>query len=389
MTAKGITLVYAQIMPVMAIVSLLPAIPRLLEEFGSNPSAHLIIPAIVTLPSLFCAVFAPIAGVIGDRFGRRPSLIFGMCLYVAAGIVPIFSDDLQFILVSRAALGIAEAFAITISSALVGDYFGEERHKWNSWAGIATSISGTALIAAGGFLADVSWRGPFFIYLAIIPALIMAIIYIDEPERPVDGPTTGTGRLPFPFREALLIGAVTLIASIVYYVEPLHIARVFDMRGAGSSTSIGLIQAATSIMYIVGALLYRRLHNRSVGQLLGLAALLVGTGQVIIGFGGTWQIVAIGAAVQQLGGGIIIPALLAWGQAILPLEQRARGMGIWATAFFTGTVLCSPFVSLVSQLSGGLLAAMTVLGFVTLLLAMLAPAVIPSSLKNKNRELNA
>lgn len=377
--AKGITLIYAQILPVMAIVSLFPAIPRLFAEFGHIPAAGFLIPAIVTIPSLCAALFAPIAGVIADRYGRRRSFIGGMALYVVAGLVPLAVNDLVVIMVSRAFLGIAEAFAITISSALIGDYFGDRRHRWVAWVGVATSIAGTGLIAVGGALADISWRGPFGIYLAAIPAFIMALLFIDEPlASRSDDRGRPVGRLGFPWREALLIGTVTLTASVLYYVEPLNISRILDMRGAGSATRIGLIQAATSLTYIAGAFLYRRLHDRGIGTLLSLAAVLIGVGQLVIGLGQSWSIVAIGAAIQQLGGGMVIPTLLAWGQAMLPLEQRGRGMGIWATAFFSGTFLCSPIVALVSDLSGGLAPAMVTLGGVTLAAALLAFFLLPS-----------
>jgi MFS family permease len=375
-TAKGITLIYAQILPVMAIVSLFPAIPKLFAHFGQHPNAAFLIPAIVTAPSFCAALFAPIAGIIADRYGRRRSFIAGMALYVAAGLVPLLVDDIAIIIASRALLGIAEAFAITISSALIGDYFGEQRHRWVAWVGAATSIAGTALIAAGGALADISWRGPFAIYLAAIPGLIMALLFIDEP-LPAER-QQGRARLGFPWRQAAIIGSVTLVAAVLYYVEPLNIARILDERGAGSATRIGLIQAATSLLYIAGAFLYRRLHVRPVGQLLGLAGVLIGAGQIVIGLGQTWQVVALGASIQQLGGGMIIPILLAWGQKLLPLEQRGRGMGIWATAFFSGTFVCGAAVAIVVDKAGGLAPAMTLMGVVTLAAAAMAPFLLAS-----------
>jgi len=380
-TAKGITLIYAQILPVMAIVSLFAAIPKLFAQFGGMPHAAFLIPAIVTIPSLCAALFAPLAGIVADRYGRRRSFIAGMALYGLTGMVPLFTESLIVIMASRAVLGIAEGFAITISSALIGDYFGERRHRWTAWVGVATSIAGTGLIAVGGVLADISWRGPFSIYLAAIPGLIMVILFIDEPiEEPRSGEPANRHRLGYPWRKAAIIGAVTLVASLIYYVEPLHIARMLDLRGAGSATRIGLIQATTSLAYIAGAFLYRRMHARPIGVLLAIAAVLIGAGQIIIGLGGTWPAVAAGAAVQQLGGGMIIPALLAWGQAILPLEQRARGMGIWTTAFFTGTFLCSPMVGLIAGVLDTLPGAMLAMGAVSLVAALLAPILVRSSI---------
>lgn len=377
-TAKGLTLIYAQILPVMAIVSLFPVIPQLFAQFGAHPYAGLLVPMIVTAPSLCAALFAPLAGTIADRFGRRRAMVFGMGLYVVAGTAPLYLHDLVAIVASRAILGFAEAFAITISSTLIGDYFGERRYKWVAWVGAATSIAGTVLIAAGGALADISWRGPFAIYLLALPAFILALIFIDEPLKVVreeaDGP-----RARFPWRAALLIGSVTLITSVLYYVEPLNIATLLAQNGAGSSTQIGLIQAATSLPYIAGAFLYRWLHAWTVGRLLGLAGVLIGLGMIVMGFASSHQTVAIGGAIQQLGAGMVIPTLLAWGQAILPIEQRGRGMGIWATSFFAGTFLCPPIVGLVSGFAGGLQAALLAFGVVAILLAIAAPFIMTRS----------
>jgi len=205
---------------------------------------------------------------------------------------------------------------------------------------------------------------------------VLAMAVIDEPRPATPGGAGAGAKLGFPWREALIIGSVTLVASVLYYVEPLNIARVLDQLGAGSATRIGAIQAATSIAYIVGAFLYRRLHARPIGQLLGLAALLIGAGQLVIGYSASWQFVSVGAAIQQLGGGMVIPALLAWGQAMLPLEQRGRGMGIWATAFFSGTFACGAVVAFVTRQAGGLTDAMVVLGYVTLLFAAAAPFIL-------------
>lgn len=368
-TAKGVTLVFAQILPVMAIVALFPAIPKLFEQFGGRPYASLLVPMIVTAPSLCAALFAPAAGWVADRFGRRPAFIGGIALYVLAGITPLLVDDLVLIVASRAVLGLADAFAITISSTLIGDYFGEQRYRWVAWAGAATSIAGTALIVAGGVLADLSWRGPFAIYVLAIPLLLMAIAFIDEPrnlERTEARPAKPAG---FPWREAAMIGSVTLIASVIYYVEPLNIATVLAAQGAGSSTNVGLIQAATSLAYIAGAFLYRGLHARSIGVLLGIAGTLIGLGMIVIGLSTNYQGAAAGATIQQFGGGMVIPALLAWGQARLPFDQRGRGMGIWATSFFAGAFICPPIVSAFAATTGGLQPAILIMGALALLLA--------------------
>jgi MFS family permease len=366
---KGVTLIAAQILPVMAVVSLFPAIPRLFAQFGGHPSAGLLVPMIVTMPSLCVALFAPFAGMIADRFGRRPSFLLALAVYALAGLAPLVLDDLYLVVASRAVLGLAEAVIVTNSSALIGDYFGAGRHRWVSWVGVSISVAGTLLVAAGGALADLSWRGPFAIYALAIPTLLLALLYIDEPARRAAG---REAKLGFPWAQALAIGLVTMVASVLYYVEPLHIAGVLVTKGVGSSTEVGLIQAATSLAYIAGAFLYRRIHAQSVGILLGLAGVLTAIGLMLIALASHYPLVALGGAIQQFGSGLVIPALLAWGQAMLPLEQRGRGMGIWATAFFAGLFLCPPLVGAGRQLVGGLDQALLLFAALTLALSILS-----------------
>lgn len=370
---KGITLLYAQILPVMAIVCLFPAIPKLFQHFGDIENAKTLIPMIVTIPSLFLAITAPFAGMISDRYGRRLCLIGGMALYSITGIIPILTDNIEVIVISRAFLGIAEAFIVTVSSTLIADYFGEKRHVWVSWVGISTSIAGTLLVLIGGVLADIGWKGPFFIYLLAIPGFIMALLFIDEPIQDSSKKNSLTKKdLGFPFKAAILIGSVTLVSSVIYYVEPLNIASILAATGIESFSHIGMIQAATTLPYILGALLYRRLFQWKIGSLLSLAAVLIAIGQVVIGLAPTYIEVSIGAVIQQLGAGMVIPALLAWGQSVLPFEQRSRGMGIWATAFFTGTFLCPMLFNMISSELGGAQPAMAVVGVIAVVLALLS-----------------
>jgi len=367
-TGKGVTLIGAQILPVMAVVSLFPAIPRLFEQFGSHPHAGLLVPMIVTIPSLFVAICAPFAGSIADRFGRRPIFLVALAVYTLVGVLPMLLDNLYLIVGSRAVLGMAEAAIVTISSALIGDYFREERHRWVAWVGVFISLAGTLLVATGGALADISWRGPFAIYALALPLFILALVFIEEPAR--DEAQSDPATRDFPWRAAAAIGFITIIASVLYYVEPLHVASVLVAKGAGSATNVGLIQAATSLAYIAGAFLYRRIHALPVGIILGIAGALIGIGVIIISLAPTYVGVAAGATVQQFGSGLVIPVLLAWGQSMLPTEQRARGMGIWASAFFVGLFICPPLVGIGTAVTGGLQTSLMFFGGLTIIMAI-------------------
>lgn len=345
----------------MAVVSLFPVIPKLAAQFGAERDAAYLVPMIITLPSLMIALLSPGAGWLADRFGRRPVFIFSLVVYAVAGLAPLALTPLRLIVASRAILGVAEAGIVTVASTLIADYFGEDRHRWLALQSGLGSVLGTVLIALGGWLAESSWRGPFSVYLAAIPLLVLSLVFIDEPVAGIRGQAApSAGR--FPWVVALTIGSVSLVASVLYYVEPTNIASLFSERGVQSSARIGIIQALTSIAYIAGAYLYKRMSGRSVGLQLGIAGGLIGIGMAGIGMSHTYQQAALWALLQQLGGGMVIPSLTAWAQGSMPFDQRGRAMGVWATFFFAGLFLCPAVVTLTARTMGGLSAAFWLLG---------------------------
>ncbi|WP_395406393.1 MFS transporter [Pseudoduganella sp. UC29_106] len=82
---QGWILVFSGFLPVMAIIALAPTLPTLLAHFHDVPNARLMVPLLITAPSACIALFAPGAGVIADRFGRRRLLLCAMALYGAGG----------------------------------------------------------------------------------------------------------------------------------------------------------------------------------------------------------------------------------------------------------------------------------------------------------------
>ena len=360
---KGIVLVLAQALPIMAVVSLFPAIPKMMQQFGGIQNAAFLVPMIITVPSFCIALLSSPVGWLTDKVGRRPLFIGALALYAITGLAPLVLNGLVPIIASRALLGVAEAGIVTVGSTLIADYFGEDRYRWLALQSGLGSVFGTLLIALGGWLADASWRGPFSIYVAAIPLLIISILIIDEP-RIQKRDVIEQIRAPFPWKIALLVGVVSLIASTLYYVEPTNIATLFQQRGVQSSSQIGLIQAATSLAYIVGAYVYKRVSHQQIGSQLAIAGSLIGIGMVGIGLSGSWQQAAGWALVQQLGGGMVIPALTGWAQGIMPLDQRGRAMGIWATFFFAGLFLCPTVVELMRTATGALSPTFLILGLI-------------------------
>jgi len=118
-----ILLLVAGAMTVMSSAAISPSLPEMSIVFQDEQHAEFLVKLVLTLPMLFIAIFAPLAGIIIDKFGRKKLFVFSVILYGVTGVSGFFLDSLFEILVSRALFGIAVAGIMTTSIALIADYF--------------------------------------------------------------------------------------------------------------------------------------------------------------------------------------------------------------------------------------------------------------------------
>lgn len=171
-TAKhAVVLIAASLMPVMAIISLVPVLPALIREFGATQGATYLVPVALTLPALCVALFSPVAGWLADRIGRKRLLVMALVLYSMCGIAPLFLHSLTALLVTRFGVGMFEATVMTLSFTLIGDYFeGDERRRWYAIQVVCSSLGAIAAVAMGGLAGQlIGPRGPFVLYLIALP----------------------------------------------------------------------------------------------------------------------------------------------------------------------------------------------------------------------------
>ena len=136
--AQGMTVIIAGFLPILAIVSMFPAIPAIIGHFApSDQAAGLKVPSMVTAPGLTIAVVAMFAGLLVDRFGRRSLLLISTFFYGIVGTAPFFLDNLDAIYASRLLLGLCEAVILTTVNTLIADYWPEDgRRKWLALQGL-------------------------------------------------------------------------------------------------------------------------------------------------------------------------------------------------------------------------------------------------------------
>lgn len=373
---QGIVVVVSAFLPIFAIVSMFPALPSLMAHFAAEPNARTLVPWMVTAPGLSIALLAPFAGYFVDRFGRVRLLTWATLLYGIFGIAPFFLDDIYQIFATRLALGACEACILTVVNTLIGDYWNDEgRRDWLTLQGAAGPFMGALVIRASGPITELRWNGVFLIYLVAFVVFIVMKLYLFEPRKP--GARTETAAAPiasgtkFPVAAMAFVGAVTLFASIIYYIYMVKGALVFNAVGVTSPSRISELAALPSLMVMVGAFVFRMLGAKPNGVQLGAFLTLVGVGLLVMGIAGDVRQVVIGVVIQQLGLGMSVPALIAWTQTKMSFEHRGRGMGIWTSCFFLGQFL-SPWLSgFAETFTGSVQGSFAVAGIAALIAAVI------------------
>jgi MFS family permease len=358
-TPQAIVLIIANVLPTMGIVSLIPVIPQLFAHFHDEPHSLFLVPSIITAPSVCIALLSPVVGVIADRIGRRALLLLALLVYAFVGCAPLVLDGLRAIIASRVCLGVTEAIILTTVNALMGDYFkGEARRKWLSYQNAAGSLMASGLIVAGGVLATISWRAPFGLYALALPMIGAVLAYTWEPSPQEEPPPSAAETaVKFPWMAMSLVYSVTLLSAMIFFVEPLQLGLVMNAGGFSSPALIGVVSAATGFALPVGAYLIGRMKRLYVGPSLAVAYALFSCGFACLGLSRGLPGIVVGACLAQFACGLTYPLTTIWAHSKLQFAVRARGMGMWISCFFIGQFLSTMSVSGLTQLSGGIGAA--------------------------------
>ena len=372
-TRQGLIILAASMMPVMAIVSLVPVLPLLMREFASVDGSHFLVPMALTIPALCVALFSPVAGWLSDRLGRKKLLIGALLLYAAFGIIPWFLDNLHQIIGARIALGVVEAIIMTVATTLIGDYYsGERREKWIGLQVASTAIAAIVLIAIGGGLGEAfGSRGPFLLYILAIPVALAAAIILFEPS--VKAEKVNTSVVAFPYKTVFPLVLITLVVGILFYTIIVKLGPILEISGAVSPGKIGLIGALCNLAIGAGTLIFHK-FKKHVGPRILLAGLIIAClGYAGLGSFESFAGLASFSILACVGSGMMLTNMVNWTMSSLPAEVRGSGMGLWTGAFFLGQFLAPIVATAVAGEDGSLT---TALGAYSTFIAVAAVVVL-------------
>ena len=162
-----------------------PALPTLQRDLNTTPSG---VAWIFTAYLLAASVATPIAGRLGDMFGKKRTLVVVLSGLAAGTLLAAVATTLPVMIVARTIQGLGGAI-FPLAFGIVRDEFPRERVAGGIAliSGLLGVGGGLGIVLAGPILAHLDYHWLFWIPLVVIAATVVATMLI-IPESPVRAP---------------------------------------------------------------------------------------------------------------------------------------------------------------------------------------------------------
>jgi EmrB/QacA subfamily drug resistance transporter len=132
---------------------------------------------------LFLSALILVGGALGDSLGRRAMFLFGVAGFAVASAGCGFSSSIRELVLWRSIQGVAAAFLVPGSLAIISSSFDEESRgkAIGTWAGFTTITTALGPVLGGWLIEHASWHCVFFINVPLA-AVVFVISALHLPE---------------------------------------------------------------------------------------------------------------------------------------------------------------------------------------------------------------
>lgn len=325
-----------------------PALPDIAREYALPQSLS---GWLVTLPALGVILTALYFGHLVDRKGAYRVCMFGLLAYGVFGVGGMLMPEIYSLVVIRLLLGVAAAAVMTSSTAFISDFFhGHKRMRMIAVQGMAIELGGIIFLSLGGFLAEMSWYGPFFIYGIAFIALMWIWMFVPKDKDCVLIDEQGDDHKDNVSKGSVIpVILLSFLAMFIFFsgivVLPSHLQETLGYSQSFTGNYLAFISL---IAVILAGCMPKVVKAISAKYTLLVAFFSFGCAFYIYYQHISLALLMVAALLMGIGFGLTIPLLNNLTIERSPAEVRGRNIGLYSMATFGGQFLSS-IVSSVSE----------------------------------------
>ncbi|AEH02562.1 MFS transporter [Lacinutrix sp. 5H-3-7-4] len=339
------TLLFVSSLTIMVGTVVAPSLSGIVEHknLGFSPSW------IITLPSLGVVLFAPIVGRLLNKLGTIKLLRLGLIPYAVLGFIGAFVTNDFLLIVDRILLG-AATVAIQVSvTAYIADFFtGETRIKMIAWQGMSIELGGVVFLAIGGFLGELNWQFPFYIYLVAL--LCLVLVALSLPKQNIKSIVNKTEQSTKPKNTKVkLIFTASLLAMMLFFVGfvtlPLYLPETFGF----TESETGYLMAFISVIAIITASQMPKMVKAfGDSKTVALGFLFFMLGYLVLATSTSFYFLLLTTVFIGIGFGFTIPLLNHMMLEASTIHNQGKNLGLFSMGVFGGQFL-STFIEYLSN----------------------------------------
>lgn len=310
-----------------------PALPQLSQVYHIPLKLSNLL---VTMPALGVFIAAFFAGKIIDKKGPYFVCKWGLLFYGVLGIAGFLMPKAPLLLLDRLLLGFATACVMTSSTGLLSAFYsGKKRLRIIAIQGMAIELGGIIFLSIGGFLAELAWQGPFFIYAIALVAWLMVVVFVPG-TIPVlneeDAEEEHSGK-----KHVWPVIAITFFAMLVFFSGIVNLPiRLQGSLHLSQSFTGNFLAFISFIAVITAGIMPKIVKAITAKYTLMLAFVSFAVAFFLYHTQDTMPLLILAAIFMGIGFGCTIPLLNNLTVDRSPMSVRGRNLGFYSMATFAG-----------------------------------------------------
>jgi MFS family permease len=341
---------------VMGVSSISPALPEIQTAFGIQKPAVGLLIVVFTLPGV---LFAPLFGVLADRYGRKTVLVPSLLLFGIAGSACSLVRAFDLLLALRFLQGIGAASLGSLNLTIIADLY--TKRQLATALGYNASILNLAVpgyLIIGGVLASFAWYYPFALPILAVPVgmLVMTSLTNPEPHNREDLRAYLSSAFQ-SVQNRLVLGllTLTLFTFIILYGTYLTYFSLFlgSERFQASPLLIGIVTSSMGLTTALTAAHIGTLTRRyTEKKLIRLAFIIYALALLLMPLVHTIWLFFLPTLLFGFAHGMNLPSIQMLLARLAPLEYRAAFMSLNGMVLRLGQTLGPLIMGLVYLIGG-------------------------------------